>query len=221
MTAGCAGGDLFAGGVPLRFWNLFGGGDGVNMLAMLDAFRTANPDVNVEASTLAWGPPYYTKLAMAAAGGRAPDVAILHMSRLPAYAPTGLLDPFDLEQLAEAQHGMAHLMKEVGERYHVLYYAAKALNWKLAQYQLNQVIALFGIGATLRPKFSEDLNGFIKTYFQPMSEAIRAQDWRIFEEAFKKGIQGSDQFHEKYGYGYIHFVLPKNPPEMYDLTPRE
>src|SRR5882672_1631243 len=102
MTAGCAGGDLFAGGVPLRFWNLFGGGDGVNMLAMLDAFRTANPDVNVEASTLAWGPPYYTKLAMAAAGGRAPDVAILHMSRLPAYAPTGLLDPFDLEQLAEA-----------------------------------------------------------------------------------------------------------------------
>src|SRR5213594_3683847 len=96
-----------------------------------------------------------------------------------------------LEQLAEAQHGMAHLMKEVGERYHVLYYAAKALNWKLAQYQLNQVIALFRIGATLRPKFTEDLNGFVKTHFHPMSEAIRAQEWNRFEEAFKKGIQGA------------------------------
>ncbi len=126
-----------------------------------------------------------------------------------------------LEQLAEAQHGMAHLMREVGERYHVLYYAAKALNWKLAQYQLNQVIALFRMGATLRPKFTEDLNGFIKSHFHPISEAIRAQDWKRFEEAFKKGIEGSDQFHEKHGYGYIHFVLPKNPPEMYDLTPRE
>ncbi len=126
-----------------------------------------------------------------------------------------------LEQLAEAQHGMAHLMKEVGERYHVLYYAAKALNWKLAQYQLNQVIALFRIGATLRPKFTEDLNGFVKTYFHPMSEAIRVQDWRRFEEAFKKGIHGSDQFHEKYGYGFIHFVLPKNPPEMYELNPEK
>ena len=126
-----------------------------------------------------------------------------------------------LEQLAEAQHGMAHLMKEVGERYHVLYYAAKALNWKLAQYQLNQVIALFRIGATLRPKFTEDLNGFVKTYFHPMTEAIHLQDWKRFEEAFKKGIQGSDQFHEKYGYGYIHFVLPKNPPEMYDLNPEK
>ncbi|HYY90410.1 MAG TPA: hypothetical protein VE955_00310 [Candidatus Dormibacteraeota bacterium] len=40
-----------------------------------------------------------------------------------------------LEQLGEAQHGMAHLMKEVGERYHILYYAAKGGNWKLAQSQ--------------------------------------------------------------------------------------
>src|SRR4029077_4272465 len=126
-----------------------------------------------------------------------------------------------LEQLAEAQHGMAHLMKEVGERYHVLYYAAKAFNWKLAQYQLNHVIALFRIGATLRPKFTEDLNEFVRTHFHPMSEAIRTKDWKRFEDAFTKGIQASDQFHEKFGYGYIHFVLPKNPPEMYDLAPRE
>jgi hypothetical protein len=126
-----------------------------------------------------------------------------------------------LEQLAESQHGMAHLMKEVGERYHVLYYAAKARNWKLAQYQLSQVIALFRIGATLRPKFAEDLNGFVKTHFHPINEAIRLQDWKEFEVAFKKGIEGSDHFHEKYGYGYIHFVLPKKPPEMYDLAPRK
>jgi multiple sugar transport system substrate-binding protein len=101
-VTGCAGGDVFAAdGVPLRFWNLFGGGDGVNLLAMLDAFRAANPDVALEAVTLAWGPPYYTKLAMASAGGRAPDVAILHLSRMPAFAPAGLLDPFNLELLAE------------------------------------------------------------------------------------------------------------------------
>jgi hypothetical protein len=126
-----------------------------------------------------------------------------------------------LEQLAEVQHGMAHLMKEVGERHHVLYYAAKARNWKLALYQLNQVIALFKIGATLRPKFTEDLNNFVKTHFHPIGEAIRTENWEGFDDAFKKAIEGSDRFHEKYGYGFIHFVLPKNPPEMYDLTPKE
>ena len=124
-----------------------------------------------------------------------------------------------LEQLAEAQHGMAHLMKEVGERYHVLYYAAKAQSWKLAQYQLNQVKALFKIGATLRPKYTEDLNGFVKSHFDPLAEAIRSQDWNEFEKHYMSAIQESDKFHEKYGYAYIHFVLPKNPPEMYKLEP--
>ena len=124
-----------------------------------------------------------------------------------------------LEQLAESQHGMAHLMKEVSERYYVLYYAAKALNWNLAQYQLNQVKALFRIGATLRPKYTEDLNGFSKAHFEPLSEDIRAKDWKAFEEQYKKSIQESDKFHEKYGYGYIHFVLPKHPPEMFKLEP--
>ena len=124
-----------------------------------------------------------------------------------------------LEQLAESQHGMAHLMKEVSERYYVLYYAAKALNWNLAQYQLNQVKALFRIGATLRPKYTEDLNGFSKAHFEPLSEDIRAKDWKAFEEQYKKSIQESDKFHEKYGYGYVHFVLPKHPPEMFKLEP--
>ena len=124
-----------------------------------------------------------------------------------------------LEQLAESQHGMAHLMKEVSERYHVLYYAAKARNWKLAQYQLNQVKTLFKIGATLRPKYTEDLNGFIRSHFDPLSEAINLQDWKAFKKHYNSGITESDKFHEKYGYGYIHFVLPKNPPERLKLEP--
>jgi len=100
------------------------------------------------------------------------------------------------------------------------YYAARALNWKLAQYQLTKVIALFRIGATLRPKFTE-IEWLHQNAFSAMSEAIRAQDWRRFEEAFQERHSGSDQFHEKYGYSFIHFVLPKNPPDMYDLSPKE
>nr|WP_284234553.1 extracellular solute-binding protein [Arenivirga flava] len=34
-------------------------------------------------------------------GGRAPDLAIIHAARLPGYAPGGLLDPWDLDLLAE------------------------------------------------------------------------------------------------------------------------
>ncbi|MGW7070198.1 extracellular solute-binding protein [Streptomyces sp. NPDC054855] len=90
--------------VRVRYWNLFSGGDGANMIAMLDAFRAANPRVDVKDSTLQWGNPYYTKLAMAAAGNRAPDLAVMHLGRIPGFAPGRLLDPWDVRMLAE--HGV-------------------------------------------------------------------------------------------------------------------
>ncbi|MEW1686286.1 extracellular solute-binding protein [Streptomyces sp. NPDC091265] len=85
----------------VRYWNLFSGGDGYNMIAMLDAFRKANPGIEVKDSTLQWGSPYYTKLAMAASGSRAPDLSVMHLGRVPGFAPGRLLDPWDMELLAK------------------------------------------------------------------------------------------------------------------------
>jgi len=126
-----------------------------------------------------------------------------------------------LEQLAEVQPGMARLMKEVGERYHILYYAAKGGNWLLAQHELNQVKALLRAGSTLRPKYSTDLTHFTREYLNPISEAIGSKDWKKLEDLYNKAIDGSNVYHEKYGYEYIRYVLPKNPPEFYDLRPHE
>ena len=97
----------------LQFWNLFGGGDGERLLQMTAAYEAANPNVNLNAVTLAWGAPYYTKLAMASVGGRPPDVAVLHSSRLACYAPTGLLEALDPELLAEYQIGPDKFLPEV------------------------------------------------------------------------------------------------------------
>lgn len=94
-------GSSAASSTNLAYWNLFGGGDGVRMLQMQNDFTSANPRINLEAITLAWGEPYYTKLAMAAAGGRPPDVSISHMTRMLPFAQGGLLDPFDLSELAK------------------------------------------------------------------------------------------------------------------------
>ncbi|MET9512381.1 extracellular solute-binding protein [Streptomyces flavidovirens] len=87
--------------VRVRYWNLFSGGDGVNMIAMLNSFRRANPRVDVKDSTLQWGNPYYTKLAMAASGNRAPDLAVMHLGRIPGFAPGRLLDPWDVGLLGK------------------------------------------------------------------------------------------------------------------------
>ncbi|GAA2512062.1 extracellular solute-binding protein [Streptomyces gobitricini] len=105
LAAGCAAPQTVGEGrTRLRYWHLFGGGDGINMQTMLDAFRARHPHIAVEAATFQWGAPYYTKLGMAGAGGRAPEVAVLHLARLAGFAPGRLLDPFDLDLLA--QHGV-------------------------------------------------------------------------------------------------------------------
>ncbi|MDX6327433.1 MAG: multiple sugar transport system substrate-binding protein [Nocardioidaceae bacterium] len=74
------------------YWHLFGGGDGINMTAMVDQFQKTT-HLSVEPTLLSWGNPYYTKLALAASSGRPPDVAISHLSRLPLLARAGLLEP--------------------------------------------------------------------------------------------------------------------------------
>ncbi|MBO0794001.1 MAG: extracellular solute-binding protein, partial [Ktedonobacteraceae bacterium] len=101
-ACGAVSGNSF--GTQVTYWNLFGGGDGVRMVQMQDSFVHSHPALGLEAITLAWGEPYYTKLAMAAAGGRPPDVAISHMSRVSTYAQGELLDPIDLDLLA--RHGI-------------------------------------------------------------------------------------------------------------------
>lgn len=71
------------------------------MIAMLDSFRKDNPGIDVKDSTLQWGSPFYTKLAMAAAGNRAPDLGVMHLGRVTGFSPGRLLDPWDPALLAK------------------------------------------------------------------------------------------------------------------------
>jgi multiple sugar transport system substrate-binding protein len=84
----------------LDYWNLFGGGDGVRMNEMLDGFRAANPSITLSAVTLAWGNPYYTKLALATLGDKPPDVAISHLTRMKTLVASNLLEELKLPDLA-------------------------------------------------------------------------------------------------------------------------
>ncbi|PSL05230.1 carbohydrate ABC transporter substrate-binding protein (CUT1 family) [Haloactinopolyspora alba] len=100
--AGCGAPDVAAGRARVRQWNLFGGGDGARLVQMHEQFQDEHPRTALQAYTFAWGAPFYTKLAMSAAGGRAPEVATLHLSRLRGFSPTTLLDPFPRNMLTEA-----------------------------------------------------------------------------------------------------------------------
>lgn len=89
FSAGIARTPLAPGTV--KYWNLFGGGDGVRMIAMQDAYKKSPGAAPLQAATFAWGNPYYTKVSLAIVGGAPPDVAISHLSRVHNLANAGLL----------------------------------------------------------------------------------------------------------------------------------
>lgn len=81
------------------WWDFLSGGDGVRMKALISDFNAEHPDVQINATTLEWGVPFYTKVRTSAAVGQGPDVMTYHLSRLPLALSEGVLSPITAEDL--------------------------------------------------------------------------------------------------------------------------
>lgn len=90
------------GRVEIRMWTLLSGGDGARMRALVDGFNASQRAVRVVSTTLKWGEPFYTKLITSSVVGEGPDIATVHLSRLPNLAGGGVLRPIGEAELAGA-----------------------------------------------------------------------------------------------------------------------
>lgn len=90
------------------WWDFLGGGDGVRMKQMIADFNEAHAgEITIDATTLEWGVPFYTKVQTSVAVGEAPDIMTYHASRIPLAIDQGLLteltaDDFSAMGLSEA-----------------------------------------------------------------------------------------------------------------------
>ncbi|HSR48733.1 MAG TPA: hypothetical protein VLL77_12195 [Anaerolineales bacterium] len=125
----------------------------------------------------------------------------------------------DLDQLVELQPGLGRLMPEVGRRYWVLYHAAHGGNWGLAAYQLRQIVHLFRIGSTTRPKRAAMMESYRQEIFEPLAAAIEAGDLLAFDRIYEEGIRSADRFHAATNHPEIRWRLPAAPPPDLDLGP--
>ncbi|WP_375451892.1 extracellular solute-binding protein [uncultured Devosia sp.] len=101
---------LSAGGAMAQetvvWWDFLGGGDGVRMKALLDEFNQEHQGkIEIQATTLEWGTPFYTKVQTSAAIGEGPDVMTYHISRLPLGVQSGALAEISAEDLASVGLG--------------------------------------------------------------------------------------------------------------------
>ena len=125
---------------------------------------------------------------------------------------------FTLDELGPLLPGMAEIMPLVGERIWKCYYAAQAHNRKLAAFQLKEAVNLMQKGSILRPKYEEDIDGFVAAEVATLQANIEAEDWAAFETNFTSMIDQANAYHEKYDKSFLRWQLPSTPPPDLDLT---
>ena len=87
----------------VEWWDFLSGGDGARMKVLIDRFNEEHAGaIEINATTLEWGTPFYTKVQTSAAVGEGPDVMTYHLSRIPLGVEAGVLSPITEEDLAAA-----------------------------------------------------------------------------------------------------------------------
>ena len=93
------------------WWDFLGGGDGVRMKKLIEDFNAAHAgEIEIQATTLDWGVPFYTKVQTSSAVGEGPDVMTYHASRVPLAVSQGTLaeiTPEDMETMGLSEDSFA------------------------------------------------------------------------------------------------------------------
>lgn len=123
-----------------------------------------------------------------------------------------------IDELALMQPGMDRLMAEVGPRVHRLYYAAKAGNWRLADYFLKSAAKQLRLCATSRPKYEPEMTAFLTEDLEPVRAAVKQRDLAAFEAAYETMVDRANHYHDVFGKPFLHWRTPATPPDDLDLT---
>lgn len=124
-----------------------------------------------------------------------------------------------LDKLAEVQPGLGTVMLEYSYRFGTLFYAAKAGDWAVADYQLKEMTEIQEVGENTRPGRAAALKNFEEKSLGPIGEAIKQRNLKAFNVAFQAAMKSCNECHTEQKYGFIHYQLPKASPSPLSLRP--
>jgi hypothetical protein len=124
-----------------------------------------------------------------------------------------------LNTLADIQPGLGTVMIEYGNRFSTMYYAAKAGNWGMADYQLKEAREIQEVGENTRPARASMLKSFESANLDKLADTIKAKDWKKFDAAFKATVEACNGCHTANGFPFIKYELPKSSPSPTALKP--
>lgn len=117
----------------------------------------------------------------------------------------------ELKDVIDVLPKFAIPMREVGDRFQNMYFAAKAGNWGLAYYMSKYMNGAMNPAKVTKPNEYPLWSGFYNDTFAPVNKAIVAKDFATFEKEYTAVIKSCNECHKAMGYGFIQ-VIKKSAP---------
>lgn len=115
------------------------------------------------------------------------------------------------DDIFKVQPKFAIPMREYGQRFANMYYAAKGGNWALAAYMMKYMKGAMNPASITKPEEYKILQSWEKSNFAPLVAAMEKKDFAAFERAFNNTINSCNSCHDAMGYGMIDYKLPPQP----------
>lgn len=105
-------------------------------------------------------------------------------------------------------------MREVGDRFQDMYFAAKGGNWALAAYMSKYMNNAMNPARLTKPDEYKEWQGFYEKEFAKVNQAIQAKDLKAFETEYTDVIRVCNQCHQSMEYGFIRVVKQTAPSDI-------
>jgi len=104
-------------------------------------------------------------------------------------------------------------MREVGDRFQNMYFAAAGGNWALAAYMSKYMDKAMNPAALTKPKEYKDWRTFYDDEFAPVNKAIQAKNMAAFDAAYFEAIKSCNECHQAMDYGFIRVGKQPGPSD--------
>jgi hypothetical protein len=127
---------------------------------------------------------------------------------------TASLYAADLNDVMGVLPKFAIPMREVGDRFQNMYFAAKGGNWGLAFYMSKYMNNAMNPAKLTKPDEYPLWASFYSDKFAPVNKAIMAKDGAAFEKEYTAVIKECNACHSAMGYAFIKVVKQKAPSDQ-------
>ncbi len=123
----------------------------------------------------------------------------------------------ELATAKELAPGLGEYMTTIQLHAGKLWFAAKAANWQLAQYEFDELKETMEAAKALNAekngvKISNVLDSVLQTQVTQLAASIKRKSSAEFQKSYDETLSACNGCHTEAGYKFIHIVRPSAPP---------